>query len=148
MGSHRDRDVAWSASDRQCLNVESCVWKAVLLMQFTLYVHKGGLKPRSLGLNILIWRKFIRARTTVVVFSNKPTALLQCTPFIPVNIKHVYNTCTMLNQRRNCWADVVQMLYKCFVFWWDVVFSPSALISDFAASSSREVQKVSTMCII
>ena len=28
--------------------------------------------------------------------------------------KHVYNICTMLNQRRRRWADVVQMLYKCF----------------------------------
>ena len=29
--------------------------------------------------------------------------------------KYLYNICTMLNQRRR-WADVVQMLYKCFVF--------------------------------
>ena len=28
--------------------------------------------------------------------------------------KHLYNICTMLDLRR--WADVVQMLYKCFVF--------------------------------
>ena len=27
-----------------------------------------------------------------------------------------YNICTMLAQRRRRWADVVQMLYKCFVF--------------------------------
>ena len=30
--------------------------------------------------------------------------------------KHLYNICTMLDQRRRRWADVVQMLYKCFVF--------------------------------
>ena len=30
------------------------------------------------------------------------------------NTKHLYTICTMLNQRRG--ADVVQMLYKCFVF--------------------------------
>ena len=35
---------------------------------------------------------------------------------IPVNPKHLYNICTMLDQRRRRWADVVQMLYKCFVF--------------------------------
>ena len=35
---------------------------------------------------------------------------------IPVNTKHLYNICTMLDQRRGRWADVVQMLYKCFVF--------------------------------
>ena len=34
----------------------------------------------------------------------------------PVNTKHLHNICTMLGQRRRRWADVVQMLYKCFVF--------------------------------
>ena len=32
------------------------------------------------------------------------------------NTKRLYNICTMLDQRRRRWADVVQMLYKCFVF--------------------------------
>ena len=58
VGSLRDRDVACSASDRQGSNFESCVWRTVssqsshhpqevLLAQFSLYVHKGGLKPDS-----------------------------------------------------------------------------------------------------
>ena len=58
MGSLRDREVACSASDRQGLNFESCVWRTVssqsshhpqevLLAQVSLYVHKGGLKPDS-----------------------------------------------------------------------------------------------------
>ena len=34
----------------------------------------------------------------------------------PVSTKHLYDICTMLAQRRRGWADVVQMLYKCFVF--------------------------------
>ena len=34
----------------------------------------------------------------------------------PVNTKHLYKICTMLDQRRRRWDDVVQMLYKCFVF--------------------------------
>ena len=57
-GSLRDREVACSASDRQGPNFESCVWRTVssqsshhpqevLLAQFSLYVHKGGLKPDS-----------------------------------------------------------------------------------------------------
>ena len=48
--------LACSASDRQGSNFESCVWRTVssqsshhpqevLLAQFSLYVHKGGLKP-------------------------------------------------------------------------------------------------------
>ena len=32
------------------------------------------------------------------------------------NAKHLYNICTMLDQRRRRWADVVQMVYKYFVF--------------------------------
>ena len=57
VGSLRDREVACSASDRQGSNFESCVWRTVsqsshhpqevLLAQFSLYVHKGGLKPDS-----------------------------------------------------------------------------------------------------
>ena len=35
---------------------------------------------------------------------------------IPENTKHLYNIFTMLDQRRRRWADVVLMLYKCFVF--------------------------------
>ena len=56
VGSLRDREVACSASDRQGANFESCVRRAVsfqsshhpqevLLAQFSLFVHKGGLKP-------------------------------------------------------------------------------------------------------
>ena len=58
VGSLRDREVACSASDRQGANFESCVWRTVssqsshhphdvLLAQFSLYMHKGGLKPES-----------------------------------------------------------------------------------------------------
>ena len=41
------------------------------------------------------------------------------TPIIasfPTNIKHLYEICIMLAQRRRRWDDVAQMLYKCFVF--------------------------------
>ena len=61
VGNLRDREVACSASDRQGSNFESCVWRTVssqsshhpqevLLAQFSLYVHKGGLKPDSFHL--------------------------------------------------------------------------------------------------
>ena len=81
VGSLRDREVACSASDRQGSNFESCVWRTVssqsshhpqevLLAQFSLYVHKGGLKPDSFhfiylptrivpdhpGFFLLVWR--------------------------------------------------------------------------------------------
>ena len=62
VGSLRDREVACSASDRQGSNFESSVWRTVssqsshhpqevLLAQFSLYVHKGGLKPDSFHLS-------------------------------------------------------------------------------------------------
>ena len=58
VGSLCDREVACSASDRQGSYFESCVWRTVsshsshhpqevLLAQFSLYVHKSGLKPDS-----------------------------------------------------------------------------------------------------
>ena len=61
VGSLRDREVACSASDHQGSNFESCVWRTVssqsshhpqevLLAQFSLYVHKGDLKPDSFHL--------------------------------------------------------------------------------------------------
>ena len=34
----------------------------------------------------------------------------------PANTKHLYNICAMFDQPRRRWADVVQMLYKWFVF--------------------------------
>ena len=54
VGSLLDQKVACSASDRQRSNFEPCVWRTVsshsshhpqevLLAQFSLYVHKGGL---------------------------------------------------------------------------------------------------------
>ena len=33
-----------------------------------------------------------------------------------VTTKHLYNICTMLDQRRRRWSNFAQMLYKCFVF--------------------------------
>ena len=107
VGSLRDREVACSASDRQGSNFESCVWRTVssqsshhpqevLLAQFSLYVHKGGLKPDSfhfisLFLNhvsscdispLLLWFPFISwiyGSTHEDVFTNEyvPLSLLE-----------------------------------------------------------------------
>ena len=72
VGSLRDREVACSASDRQGSNFESCVWRTassqsshhpqeVLLAQFSLYVHKGGLKPDSFH---FYWRFCVKNQIT------------------------------------------------------------------------------------
>ena len=71
VGSLRDREVACSASDRQGSNFESCVWRTVssqsshhpqevLLAQFSLYVHKGGLKPDSF--HFILWTWVFKSR--------------------------------------------------------------------------------------
>ena len=79
VGSLRDREVACSASDRQGSNFKSCVWRTVssqsshhpqevLLAQFNLYVHKGGLKPVSFHFifffNMTIEEQFIALLTS------------------------------------------------------------------------------------
>ena len=66
VGSLRDREVACSASDRMGSNFESCVWRTVsshqpqevLLAQFSLYVHKGGLKPDSFHFHLCTKKKY------------------------------------------------------------------------------------------
>ena len=92
VGSLRDREVACSASDRQGSNFESCVWRTVssqsshhpqevLLAQFSLYVHKGGLKPDSFH--------FVLDSSSSFHFgfsSREVTFHLQCTFWI--NVKH------------------------------------------------------------
>ena len=84
VGSLRDREVACSASDRQGSNFESCVWRTVssqsshhpqevLLAQFSIYVHKGGLKPDSFHF-ILSKLKFKKS-SLLLIFSERPAPL-------------------------------------------------------------------------
>ena len=74
VGSFRDREVACSASDRQGSNFKSCVWRTVsshsshhpqevLLAQFSLYVHKGGLKPDSFHFHSKLKHKIMQHAT-------------------------------------------------------------------------------------
>ena len=98
VGSLRDRKVACSASDRQGPNFESCVWRKVsshhpqevLLAQFSLYVHKGGLKPDSFHFHfICLTLEFIHSQQTQII----------CITFM------------------QCWTnveDVGPTLYKCY----------------------------------
>ena len=72
--SLRDREVACSASDRQGSNFESCVWRTVsshypqevLLAQFSLYVHKGGIKPDSFHI-IFYYKRMICLKCDIVL---------------------------------------------------------------------------------
>ena len=42
--------------------------------------------------------------------------ILSIFEIFPANTKHLYNICTTSAQRLRRWSDIVQMLYKCFVF--------------------------------
>ena len=90
VGSLRDRDVACSASDRQGANFESCVWswrtvssqsshhpQEFLLAHFSLYVHKGGLKPDSLHFIFTKAEKqlFIQKNLSFVIAQTKFSAI-------------------------------------------------------------------------
>ena len=85
--SLRDREVACSASDRQGSNFESCVWRTVsshsshhpqevLLAHFSLYVHKGGLKPDSFHFIYLI-TSFIEFQLQLSVPRDHVTDIVQ-----------------------------------------------------------------------
>ena len=56
--------------------------------------------------------------------------------------KHLYNICTMVDQRRRCWADVVQMLYKCFVF----AGYPPEVVSTFSQLSVPSEKHLYNIC--
>ena len=84
-GSLRDREVACWASDLQGLNFESYVWRAVsshsshhpqevLLAQFSLYVHRSGLKPDSL--HFILGSRSILV-TTMLNFSGNVNTSIQ-----------------------------------------------------------------------
>ena len=91
VGSLRDREVACSASDRQGSNFESCVWRTVssqsshhpqevLLAQFSLYVHKGGLKPDSFHLLYLNTTNRIKSGSFVRAIHVSVRNIFPCIP--------------------------------------------------------------------
>ena len=110
VGSLRDREVACSASDRQGSNFESCVWRTVssqsshhpqevLLAQFSLYVHKGGLKPDSFHFIFLS-------------LGGSPR-LAEHTPAYTTRWP---NAAFMLNQRQRRWVNVNVTLVQRLLF--------------------------------
>ena len=124
VGSLRDREVACSASDRQGPNFESCVWRTVssqsshhpqevLLAQFSLYVHKGGLKPDSFHF-ISPGNSWLCLKSLHNVWSHWPRAvkLAQRSPIICFSVVVANIRCSpnyvvlMVDQRRRGWATI------------------------------------------
>ena len=111
VGSLRDREVACSASDRQGSNFESCVWRTVssqsshhpqevLLAQFSLYVHKGGLKPDSFHFYFLShYDAHEVGLSTQFLFNGEPESW-PIAGSMPVNcVRHWINTTPTLTER-------------------------------------------------
>ena len=109
-GSLRDREVACSASDRQGSNFESCVWRTVssqsshhpqevLLAQFSLYVHKGGLKPDSFHFIFIV----LQSTTTSLFCLNVTCDKIHVTPWLELS--------TIL---LSMWLAIVVIKYQTF----------------------------------
>ena len=102
VGSLRDREVACSASDRQGSNFETCVWRTVsshsshhpqevLLAQFNIYVHKGGLKSDSF--HFCTW-------TAVTSALAKPTVGGVCHGLATIQIQKANVTLYLIRNRQ------------------------------------------------
>ena len=125
VGTLRDREVACSASDRQGSNFESCVWRTVssqsshhpqevLLAQFSLYVHKGGLKPDSFHFYSLIisiyrihwslWVMFHHNQCYYFFVKNKPKSA--------VDSLYLIMTCSRLQSSANPKGSIWLLTYK------------------------------------
>ena len=105
VGSLRDREVACSASDRQGSKFESCVWRTVsspsshhpqevLLAQFTLCVHKGGLKPDSFHfLSLVKTMRSIQCVRNVRYHRQEPCDQYSlCAMYVIIGKNHATNT--------------------------------------------------------
>ena len=114
-GSLRDREVACSASDRQGSNFESCVWRTVssksshhpqevLLAQFSLYVHKGGLISFHFHRTNLINRIINLFKCFGRSYPSKHKTLNQCWANIgPPSTTSVQHRPNIASMSRVCW---------------------------------------------
>ena len=100
VGSLRDREVACSTSDGHASNFETYVLRTVssqsshhpqdvLLAQFSLYVHEGGLKPDSF--HFIFSRNFsvATARKTIALAEGAYATGMTCPPLMRVDAKNV-----------------------------------------------------------
>ena len=109
VGSLRDREVACSASDRQGSNFESCVWRTVsshsshhpqevLMAQFSLYVHKGGLKTDSFHfISLSYMYDMMSIQYLLVCTQNIETTLGHqiCVPPWILSAQFIFNNCML-----------------------------------------------------
>ena len=111
VGSLRDREVACSASDRQGSNFESCVWRTVssqsshhpqevLLAQFSLYVHKGGLKPDSF--HFTLTPRIAKLSSPVLLTRRSGVTAVRTYELLSALIYQWYKKCSSYHHHYNC----------------------------------------------
>ena len=62
----------------------------------------------------MLYMHFLRM---IIHLHHRPTLYMTlCLSTITANTKHLYNICTTSARRLRGWSNIVQMLYKCFVF--------------------------------
>ena len=62
------------------------------------------------------WMRLIEPLRVVLSYNRRFTLGIDILNHIPGNTNHLYKICTTLAQRFWRWTNIVQMLYKCFVF--------------------------------
>ena len=74
---------------------------------------------------------------------------------LPASTKHLYNICTTSAQSLRRWFDIVQMLYKCFVFagmdlWYPMTNKSNAFMGSAmnAVEAGDQSDWTATCCII
>ena len=78
-------------------------------------VKNDTTSPHLIVLRALCATRVVSGVITVSPGSYNGTAVsVDVTDDTPASTKHLYNICAMLDQRQRRWADVAQMLYKCF----------------------------------
>ena len=145
VGSLRDREVSCSASDRQGSNFESCVWRTVssqsshhpqevLLAQFSLYVHKGGLKPDSFHLHALII-VFTGSFSRISLHALKHALNIFCTIFPKLGNFNTTNSVIDLTENLN--GIVEQRKFLCLFTSWVCFLFCNASLTQFPNCITR-----------
>ena len=62
------------------------------------------------------WMRLIEPLRVVLSYNRRCTLGIDILNYIPGTTNHFYKICTTLAQRLWRWTNIVQMLYKCFVF--------------------------------
>ena len=93
--------------------------RQVYLQRVGLFLPPPSPVLANIYVDIVVQLVFFTPERTPTSTDKSVYASIRCTWYTqcsPVNTKHLYNICTTTAQRLRRWTNIVQMLYKCFVF--------------------------------